>query len=107
MDMVIAAGKSRKNVDAYILLPPDCKRAIDVLIKTRGDVQVPKTNPYVFARLNADTPLTGNKELKDIATECPGLKHADRIKSTSLRRYIATVSQVCLRRHLYVSVNVC
>ena len=65
------------------------------------------TNPYVFARLNADTPLTGNKELKDIATECPGLKHADRIKSTSLRRYIATVSQVCLRRHSYVSVNVC
>lgn len=107
MDMVIAAGKSRKNVDAYILLPPDCKRAIDLLIATRDDVKVPKSNPFVFARLNANTPLTGTKELRDTAHACPGLAHADRIKSTSLRRYIATVSQVHLNlsQHLPILVK--
>ena len=31
MDMIIVAGKSRKNVDAYVLLPPDAKEANDIL----------------------------------------------------------------------------
>ena len=30
--MIIVAGKSRKNVDAYVLLPPDAKEAIDILL---------------------------------------------------------------------------
>ena len=30
--MIITAGKSRKNVDAYVLLPPDAKEAIDILL---------------------------------------------------------------------------
>ena len=33
MDMVVSAGKSRKNVDAFILLPPDARTAIDLLIE--------------------------------------------------------------------------
>ncbi|KAK3800736.1 hypothetical protein RRG08_003141 [Elysia crispata] len=38
MDMVIsAAGKLTKDVDAYVLLPPDGKEAIEVLIKTRQE----------------------------------------------------------------------
>ena len=93
--MVIAAGKSRKNVDAYIILPPDAKLAIDRLIETRQEVNVPHTNEYVFARLHANTPLSGNTELSEIAKACPGLKHPERITSTALRKYIATVSQVC------------
>ena len=43
MDMVIAAGKSRENVDAYVLLPPDAQRAVDLLIGTRADVGVPSS----------------------------------------------------------------
>ena len=34
MDMVINAGKSRKNVDAFVLLPPDVRLAIDLFIDT-------------------------------------------------------------------------
>jgi len=95
MDMVISAGKSRKNVEAYVLLPPDARKAIDLLIKTRKLVGVPDSNEFVFARLSADTAMSGNVELQDVVLSCPGLKYPDRISSRHLRRYIATVSQVC------------
>lgn len=95
MDMLIAEGKSRKNVDAYVLLPPDAKLAVEMLIKYRSQVGVPLTNPYIFARLTADTPLSGNQELRNAADSCPGLEHPERICSNALRKYIATVSQVC------------
>ena len=67
MDMVISAGKSRKNVDAFVILPPDAKAAIDILIKYRVIVGVRKSNPYIFARMKADTPLAGNTELMEMS----------------------------------------
>jgi protein subunit release factor A len=48
--MVVNAGKSRKNVDAFVILPPDARKAIDLLIETRAAVGVPETNMFVFAR---------------------------------------------------------
>lgn len=97
MDMVISAGKSRKNVDAYVLLPPDAKKAVDLLIETRHSegVCVSKTNEFIFARMSAETSLSGHIELQEVAQLCPGLKYPERITSTNLRKYIATVSQVC------------
>jgi len=97
MDMVISAGKSRKNIEAFVLIPPDCKTAIDVLIATRTSpaVGVPETNEFLFARLSADSSFSGTVELKEIALTCPGLRQPARITSTNLRKYIATVSQVC------------
>ena len=92
--MVIAAGKSRKNVDAYVLLPPDAQRAVDLLIGTRADVGVPSSNPYIFARMSTETPLSGNGELQEVVNASKNILHPNRITSTSLRKYIATVSQV-------------
>jgi hypothetical protein len=91
---VISAGKSRKNVDAYVLLPPDAKTAIDLLIEFRAIVGIRETNPYIFARTRSDTPFTGNTEMRELANSCPGIKHPERISSNHLRKYIATVSQV-------------
>jgi hypothetical protein len=96
MDMIVSAGKSRKNVEAYVLLPPDAKMAIELLLETRNEVGIPQSNDYIFARMSADTPFTGNEELQEIVQQCPGLQHPERIKTTALRRYIATVSQVSL-----------
>ena len=96
MDMVISAGKSRKNVDAYVLLPPDGKEAIELLNKTRNTVGVPSSNEYIFARMNADTPLSGTQELRKICEACPGLQYPDRINSRNLRKYISTVCQVII-----------
>jgi len=106
MDMVVNAGKSRKNVEAFVLLPPDARRAIDLLIDTRAQVGVPSSNVYIFARLNADSPMAGHTELQELAQACGELKFPERITSRKLRTYIATVSQVlCNFMHL-VAVEV-
>ena len=76
-------------------LAPDARHAVDLLIQTRSAVGVPDANPYVFARLSTNTPLSGNAELPEVVRECPGIKCPERITSTLLRRYITTVSQVC------------
>lgn len=97
MDMVVSAGKSRKNIDAYVVLPPDAKSALDILIKTRAKVGIPRTNEFIFARFSDNSPMSGNSELKEVVQSCPGLKSPELITSTNLRKYIATVSQVFCR----------
>jgi len=94
MDMVVNAGKSRKNVDAFILIPPDAQNAIDILIECRSAVGVPPSNEFVFGRLTADTPMAGHTELQELAHQCGELQYPERITSRKLRTYIATISQV-------------
>lgn len=92
--MVISAGKSRKNVEAFVLMPSDAKQCIDLLIETRSTVGVPFSNGYVFARICANSPTDDHTELKEIVMLCKGLQFPERITSRCLRTYIATVSQV-------------
>ncbi|XP_061165845.1 uncharacterized protein LOC133174766 [Saccostrea echinata] len=79
---------------AYILLTPDSKRALEVLTRLRSAVGVSPTNKYMFARLNSNTPLSGTTAMKELLGKCEGLKNPENITSTSLRKYIATVSQI-------------
>lgn len=92
--MVVNAGKSKKNVEAFVLLPPDARQSIDLLIETRVTVGVPTSNIFVFGRLSADTPLAGHTEMRELVYKCTGLQFPERITSRRLRTYIATVSQV-------------
>jgi hypothetical protein len=64
--MIVSAGKLRKNVDAYVLLPPDAKQSIDLLIETSAAVGVPPTNPYIFARMLADSSLSGHTSTRSL-----------------------------------------
>jgi hypothetical protein len=94
MDLVVVRGKSVKNTQAFVLLPPDCQIAMELLINTRDASCVPSSNKYMFARMNADSPLSGTTDMRELVNECPLLEHPERITSTKLRKYIATVSQV-------------
>jgi len=94
MDMVVVLGKSRKNVQAYILIPPDCQVSLETLITLRSAVGVPTKNKFVFSRLNANTPLSGTVDMREAAQSCHQLQYPERITSRNLRKYIATVSQV-------------
>ncbi|XP_050400868.1 uncharacterized protein LOC126817765 [Patella vulgata] len=94
MDMMISGGKSRKNVDAYVLFPPDCKQSADLMMATRAEAGIRHSNPYLFARHYSDTPLSGNLEMRELAESFPGLKYPERINSRLLRKYTATVSQL-------------
>lgn len=82
MDMVVNAGKSCKNVSAFVLIPPD---AIDILIESRKKVGIPPTNVYIFGRLNADYPMTGHTKMRELAMQCSGLRFPERISSRQLQ----------------------
>jgi hypothetical protein len=97
--MVISAGKSRQNVDAYVLIPPNSKEKLELLLRTRRRAGIRDTNCYRFPRQNADSSLSGNTEMRELVDECPGLKYPQRISSKYLRRYIATLSQVICLAH--------
>lgn len=94
MDLVVVRGKSIKNTRAFILIPPDCQQALEILCNTRDAGCAPPSNKYMFARRNADTPVSGTVVMKEFAELCALVEHPDRIRSTKLRKYIATVSQV-------------
>ena len=94
MDLVITPGKSLKNREAFILLTPDAQVSLTMLNARRAICGVPKDNPYVFARMNANSSLSGTVELRDLKTLCPGLEKPERITATNMRKYAATVTQV-------------
>ena len=86
LDLVLTAGKSTKNVNAYIIIPPpppplDVKRASDLLLKTRETAGIPPTNKYLFARCTANTSLSGNTDLREIVADWPNLECPERIDS--------------------------
>ena len=97
MDLVVVFGKSKKNVQAYILNPMDAKDKLNVLITTRDEVKVSQTNPYIFARLNSDTPLSGITDLRDIVSACPDLKHPEKITSNNIEK----VCRDCLTSNFF------
>ena len=94
MDLVIVRGKSVKNTRAFVLIPPDVKQALELLCNTRDAYCTPSTNKYMFPRKTSDTPVSGTVVMKEMADNCPLLDHPERIRSTKLRKYIATLSQV-------------
>jgi len=93
--MVLSAGETRKNVQNFVLITPEAREAIDVLIAGREAVGVPKTNRFLFAQPAANTRLTSLKRLVDIARGCPSLEYPERITPQKLREYMTSLSQVC------------
>lgn len=93
LTLVEVSGKGEKTVP--VLLTPDSKKAVDVLIVKRGKIGVNQMNPYVFARVNDSSTdhLRGCDALKYVAEKVQ-LTNFSLIASTSLRKYIATVTQV-------------
>ena len=91
--MVEITGKRGRTVP--IILTPDTKHSIELLIKTRKDVGIPDENPYVFALVNkkSNNCVRGWDCLKRIS-ENLSLQRPEALTSTKLRKYIATVSQV-------------
>ena len=89
MDMVETQGKQNKRVQ--ILLTPDMVRAIYVILAHRpscGTLQ----NKYVFAN-QGQGHLNYWSVLRNLATEAK-CEAPNRMTSTVLRKYVATVTQV-------------
>lgn len=86
-------GKGGRTVP--VLLTPDIKRNIDVLLKYRSHVGVAESNSFLFAscRNGAQYHFRGSDCLRKFSEEC-GVKNPELIRSTKLRKHVATVTQM-------------
>ncbi|XP_050514061.1 uncharacterized protein LOC126889627 [Diabrotica virgifera virgifera] len=92
MEVVDIEGKRGRRVP--VIITPELKSAIDLLIKTRSTVNISKNNPYIFAPAESEIGhLRGHDCLKSMCNEV-NLQHPEYITGTKLRKYIATVSQI-------------
>lgn len=93
--MVEIRGKHGRKVP--VILTGEMTSSIDLLIKTRKAVGIPDENPYVFARPNRQSLeyMRAWDCLRKLSAQCePPLSNPANMKSTKLRKYIATISQV-------------
>ncbi|XP_038588945.1 uncharacterized protein LOC119914037 [Micropterus salmoides] len=86
-------GKRGRKVP--VLFPTNVRQSVELLIKTREDVEISPSNPYIFARLyyGSQENIRRCDSLKRYA-DCCGAEHPENITSTKLRKHVATVSQL-------------
>ena len=84
-------GKRERKVP--LLLTHDMEASIDLLIRNRAAVGVCSENPYVFARTSGTSHIRGSDCLRKFSLECQA-KHPERLRSTRLRKHIATLCQM-------------
>jgi len=112
MKLVQISGKRNRTVP--VLLTADVTKGIDCILSNREKVGVEKDNVFVFARTSGLNSVDACECLRRVAANA-GVERPDLIRSTMLRKYIATVSQVLdmteneldlLCKHMGHSVNV-
>lgn len=90
-------GKRGRKV--AVLLSPDMVDALTHLISRRTECGVPEENTFLFARPNCLSPYRGQDCLRIYANEC-GAQNPELLRSTQLRKHVATLSQVLnLKNH--------
>ncbi|XP_070573897.1 uncharacterized protein [Ptychodera flava] len=113
LDMMYIRGKRGRKV--AVMIPNDCKEAMEILCNQRTTAGITNSNKYFFARQKtASSHLRACDCLRELTKEV-ALKSPEVIRSTKMRKYIATVSQVLnlnetqlhwLSDHLGHSLNV-
>ncbi|XP_019211709.1 uncharacterized protein LOC106097188 [Oreochromis niloticus] len=84
-------GKRDRNVP--VLLTPSMLDALSLLVSRRPDCGICATNIYLFARPRSMSHYRGMDSLRVHAYQC-GAKHPEYLRSTQLRKHVATLSQV-------------
>ncbi|XP_062421876.1 uncharacterized protein LOC119228025 isoform X2 [Pungitius pungitius] len=84
-------GKRGRKV--AVLLTPSMVEALSLLTSKRMDCGVCATNVFLFAIPNSMSHYRGQDCLRVHASEC-GAKHPEYLRSTQLRKHVATLSQV-------------
>lgn len=94
LELVYVKGKRGRQVG--VLLSKVELEALDALVAKRNYVGVLKDNVFMFATPTRSSKrhIRGNDAMKNIIKSVEGLKFPERIRSTQLRKYCATVSQI-------------
>ena len=92
LSRVVIKGKRGRGVP--LLLTPEVRDGMELLVTTREQIGV-DNSPYVFVNAASPRlhPLRGSDCMRKIA-EMSGVQRPGAITSTSLRKHVATVSQV-------------
>lgn len=84
-------GKRGNHVP--VLLTAAFKTAVDLIVAHRIDGGVYESNNYVFARPGSPKHIRGADVIRKYADEC-GAESPETLRGTSLRKHVATLSQV-------------
>ncbi|XP_053301945.1 uncharacterized protein LOC128460698 isoform X3 [Pleuronectes platessa] len=84
-------GKRGRKV--AVLLTPSVLDALSLLISKRSECGICATNVFLFARPKSMSHYRGQDSLRVHASQC-GAKHPEHLRSTQLRKHVATLSQV-------------
>ena len=112
LKLVEIAGKRNQTVP--VLLTPDVIKGIDSVLANRAAVGINASNLFVFARCSGLSSVDPFAALRRVA-ECASTERPELVRSTKLRKYVATVSQVLdmksselslLCRHMGHSIHV-
>lgn len=103
MDLIQIVGKRNRLVP--MILTPDVRKAMDILLKTRNDCLVPASNKYFFATDSANGYLNSWLVLHNVSVAAQ-VDKPNSITSTRLRKYVATLAQVWSSRVITESFRV-
>lgn len=84
-------GKRGRKV--AVLLTPSVVDALSLLTSKRSECGICATNVFLFARPKSMSHYRGQDCLRVHASQC-GAKHPEHLRSTQLRKHVATLSQV-------------
>ncbi|KAJ8050051.1 hypothetical protein HOLleu_03094 [Holothuria leucospilota] len=91
LDLLYIRGKRGRKVP--LLIPPNCLAAMERLVELRHSAGIAAKNKYFFGRFGATMPLRASDSLRILSEEadleCPKL-----IRTTKLRKFMATLTQV-------------
>ena len=85
--------KGKRGRTVPVLLTSTFLNATNVLIQFRSKAGVRQSNRYLFAVCYSDNHLRGCDALRDASQQC-GAKHPETLRSTKLRKHVATLCQV-------------
>jgi hypothetical protein len=96
MELVEVRGKSTRGLrKVFIILDKDMVEGLQYLLMVRAHSGLDPRNKFLFAR-TTDKPQDGCEALLIVPQACAGLIYPERIRTTKLRKYLATTTQVTL-----------
>ena len=114
LQLVKIRGKRGRTVAA--ILTAEVQSAMEVLVSRRDEVMEKGVNDYFFATTSSNTHIRGSDVMRKLSQSCqPTLKRPETMRSTKLRRSVATMSQLAdlndtevdwLARHLGHDIRV-
>jgi len=83
----------KRGTTVPVLLTRKFKESVDCMIANRSRCNILPNNEYVFARPSSMSHIRGSDVLRTYAAAC-GAEAPDTLRSTKLRKHVATISQV-------------